>query len=76
MDHLRSDVTLRAVGQRDPLTEFKHEAFALFDELSRNLRTEIARSIFRFEIMRRLSNPSAAPDECRLPYGKKSLPVR
>ncbi|MBX9737226.1 MAG: hypothetical protein K2X32_09905, partial [Phycisphaerales bacterium] len=26
MDHLRSDVTMRAVGQRDPLTEFKHEA--------------------------------------------------
>lgn len=51
MDHLRSDVTLRAVGQRDPLTEFKHEAFALFDELSRNLRTEIARSLFRFEIV-------------------------
>jgi preprotein translocase subunit SecA len=51
MDHLRSDVTLRAVGQRDPLTEFKHEAFALFDELSRNLRTEIARSLFRFEII-------------------------
>lgn len=51
MDHLRSDVMLRAVGQRDPLMEFKHEAFALFDELSKNLRTEIARSLFRFEIM-------------------------
>ena len=51
MDHLRSDVTLRAVGQRDPLTEFKHEAFSLFDELSRNIRTEIARAIFRFEII-------------------------
>ena len=51
MDHLRSDVTLRAVGQRDPLMEFKHEAFALFDELSRNLRIEIARSLFRFEII-------------------------
>lgn len=51
MDHLRSDVTLRAVGQRDPLTEFKHEAFNLFDDLSRNLRTEIARAIFRFEII-------------------------
>lgn len=51
MDHLRSDVTLRAVGQRDPLTEFKHEAFTLFDDLSNNLRTEIARAIFRFEII-------------------------
>jgi preprotein translocase subunit SecA len=51
MDHLRSDVTLRAVGQRDPLTEFKHEAYKLFDEMSNNLRTEIARAIFRFEIV-------------------------
>ena len=51
MDHLRSDVTLRAVGQRDPLTEFKHEAFALFDELGNQLRMEIGRSIFRFEIV-------------------------
>jgi preprotein translocase subunit SecA len=51
MDHLRADVTLRVVGQRDPLTEFKHEAFTLFDELSRTIKTEIARAIFRFEIM-------------------------
>jgi len=51
MDHLRSDVALRAVGQRDPLTEFKHEAFALFDDLTRHLRVEIGRSLFRFEIV-------------------------
>ncbi|MCE2983366.1 MAG: preprotein translocase subunit SecA [Parachlamydia sp.] len=51
MDHLRSDVTLRAVGQRDPLTEFKHEAFSLFDELNKTLRSEVARSLFRFEII-------------------------
>lgn len=57
MDHLRSDVMLRAVGQRDPLMEFKQEAFQLFDELSKNLRIEIARSLFRFEIM--VSTPSA-----------------
>ena len=50
MDHLRSDVVLRAVGQRDPLMEFKHEAFALFEELSKDLKTEIAISLFRFEI--------------------------
>lgn len=52
MDHLRSDVSLRAVGQRDPLMEFKHEAFALFDEFGRTLRSEIAHDLFRFEIMR------------------------
>ncbi len=51
MDHLRSDVNLRAVGQRDPLTEFKYEAFALFDELGTSLRTEIAQNLFKFEII-------------------------
>lgn len=53
MDHLRSDVNLRTVGQRDPLMEFKHEAFAFFDEFSRNVRTEIAQDLFRFEIIAR-----------------------
>lgn len=51
MDHLRADVTLRAVGQRDPLTEFKHEAFILFEEVGRRLREEIARGLFRFELI-------------------------
>lgn len=53
MDHLRSDVSLRAVGQRDPLMEFKHDAFKMFDELSRTLQTEIGHDLFRFEIVLR-----------------------
>lgn len=53
MDHLRSDVNLRTVGNRDPLLEFKHDAFAFFDELSRTLRTEIGQDLFRFEIIMR-----------------------
>lgn len=52
MDHLRVEVNLRTVGQRDPLTEFKHESFRLFDEFSQTLRTEIAQDLFRFEIWR------------------------
>lgn len=53
MDHLRSEVALRAVGQRDPLLEFKHEAFACFDEFGKNLRDEISQALFRFEIITR-----------------------
>jgi len=53
MDHLRTDVNLRTVGQRDPLTEFKHEAFNMFDEFGRTLKTEIAQDLFRFEIITR-----------------------
>jgi preprotein translocase subunit SecA len=51
MDHLRSDVNLRAVGQRDPLMEFKHEAFVQFDAFSRKVRKEITHDLFRFEII-------------------------
>lgn len=51
MDHLRSDVNLRAVGQKDPLTEFKHEAFQLFNKMSEELKTEIAHDLFKFEIL-------------------------
>lgn len=51
MDHLRTDVGLRSVGQRDPLVEFKHEAFRLFDELTRDLHAAIARDLFRFELV-------------------------
>lgn len=53
MDHLRSDVNLRSVGQRDPLMEFKHDAFEMFDKLSKTLRTEIAHDLFRFQLVMR-----------------------
>ncbi len=50
IDHLRSEVNLRTVGQKDPLTEFKHEAFDLFHTLTRDLKLEIGHALFRFEI--------------------------
>jgi preprotein translocase subunit SecA len=51
IDHLRSDVHMRTVGQKDPLLEFKHESFAMFEAFSINLRQDIARNLFRFEMM-------------------------
>jgi len=59
VDHLRSDVHMRSVGQKDPLLEFKHESFALFDAFSQRLRQEIARDLFRFEMMPQV--PKALP---------------
>lgn len=50
MDHLRSEVSLRTVAQRDPLLEFKHEAFKLFHDLTKRLHLETARNLFRIEI--------------------------
>ena len=51
IDHLRTEVHLRVVGQKDPLLEFKHEAFVLFDTFSAKLKTEIAHALFKFKMM-------------------------
>lgn len=52
IDHLRNDVFLRTVGQKDPLIEFKQEAFHLFQSFSQKLRLDISRDLFRFEMVR------------------------
>lgn len=51
IDNLRSDVHLRVIGQKDPLIEFKQEAFHLFDLLSQSMRENIAKDLFRFEMV-------------------------
>ncbi|MHC1769746.1 MAG: SEC-C metal-binding domain-containing protein [Verrucomicrobiia bacterium] len=47
MDSLRNSIGLRAYGQRDPLIEYKAEAFKMFEELMVNIKTEICHNIFR-----------------------------
>jgi preprotein translocase subunit SecA len=47
MDSLRYSIGLRAHGQRDPLIEYKAEAFKIFEELMVNIKTEICHHIFR-----------------------------
>ncbi|MCK5850625.1 MAG: preprotein translocase subunit SecA, partial [Kiritimatiellae bacterium] len=47
MDALRQGVNLRAYGQRDPLIEYKKEAFQMFGELMSGIYEDIASAIFR-----------------------------
>ena len=67
IDHLRSDVHMRTVGQKDPLLEFKQESFSLFERFSLNLRQEIARDLFRFEMMPQQEPPAPKPRGKRIP---------
>lgn len=73
MDHLRADMNLRAIGQRDPLMEFKHEAFRLFEELSTRLRSEIAHDLFRVDIQS-IFPPAPPPSTLPLKKFLDSLP--
>ncbi|WFB34524.1 preprotein translocase subunit SecA [Kiritimatiellota bacterium B12222] len=47
MDSLRQGVGLRAYGQRDPILEFKHEAYAMFADLMQKINDEVAQRAFR-----------------------------
>ena len=48
MDALRQGVGLRAYGQRDPLVEYKREAYDLFAQLMDRIKEEVAMRMFRF----------------------------
>jgi len=62
LDHLRQVIGLRGYGQRDPLNEYKAEAFSLFESMSQNLREAVTAQLMRVEIM-----PSPPPDQSVAP---------
>ncbi len=46
MDHLREGIHWMAVGQRDPLVEYRRQAQLVFDEMQGELRTQVVRTLF------------------------------
>jgi len=50
IDYLRQGIGLRGYGQRDPLVEYKREAFNLFSHLMENIRVTIVHTIFRISV--------------------------
>jgi len=58
MEHFKEGIGLRAFGQKDPLVEYKNEAFQAFQELLRDIQFEIASTIFRVQLVK---EPPAPP---------------
>jgi preprotein translocase subunit SecA len=56
LDHLRQGIGLRAYGQRDPLNEYKSEAFNLFNTMLDELRERVTSLLLRIELA-----PNAPP---------------
>jgi preprotein translocase subunit SecA len=50
LDHLRQGIGLRAYGQRDPLNEYKREAFALFEAMLDGLRERVTQMLAHIEL--------------------------
>src|SRR5205823_1220157 len=49
MDDMIAGIGLRAYGQRDPLTEYKQEAYRSFQTLLQNIQLNVASAIFRIQ---------------------------
>ncbi len=58
LDHLKEGIGLRGYGQKDPLVEFKKEAFTLFEDMMARIDTETVRYLF-------LMQPARPEDETR-----------
>ncbi|WVT72488.1 preprotein translocase subunit SecA [Sinorhizobium chiapasense] len=62
LDHLRSVIGFRGYAQRDPLQEYKSEAFELFQALLGNLRQAVTAQLMRVELVREAAEaPQPAP---------------
>ncbi len=61
LDHLRSVIGFRGYGQRDPLQEYKGEAFELFQAMLGNLRQAVTAQLMRVEVVREAAD--APPPE-------------
>lgn len=58
IDNLRQGINLRGYGQRDPLVEYKNEAFTMFEKLVHAIDDEITHRIFRIQVQ---PAPTVAP---------------
>jgi preprotein translocase subunit SecA len=63
LDHLKEGIGLRGYGQKDPLVEFKKEAFVLFEDMMTRIDTETIRYLFHVQVQveGRPQQPGGAP---------------
>src|SRR5712692_2014578 len=59
LDHLKEGIGLRGYGQKDPLVEFKKEAFVLFEDMMARIDNETIRYLFHIQIQQGEQPPEA-----------------
>jgi preprotein translocase subunit SecA len=72
LDHLRQGIHLRGYAQRDPLNEYKREAFDLFEAMLTNLRQTVTQVLSHLEI--RMQEPAPPPPSPPEPIRISSAP--
>ena len=74
MDHLREGIGLRGYAQRDPLVEYKKEAFALFEDLLGRIKENVIQRIFWVRLAKERREPISLPRRV-LQFNRPSVPT-
>jgi preprotein translocase subunit SecA len=69
MDYLQEGIHLRAYGQRDPLTEYRREAFQMYEEMKAGIRDEFVSYIYRVELIRQDEPARPRPQRVMTSHG-------
>ena len=60
MEQLRQGIGLQAYGQRDPLVEYKMSGYAMFDEMTQNIKEETVRLLFHVRVEQKVEREQVA----------------
>ncbi len=70
MDHLKEGIGLRGYGQRDPLAEYKKEAFEMFADLTGRMSTEVLSRLFKIQVQKQETIRSEPVKQAQLNYNR------
>ena len=70
MDHLKEGIGLRGYGQRDPLVEYKKEAFDMFADMISRISTEVLKRLFKIQVQKRETIKKEPVSQARLNYNR------
>jgi preprotein translocase subunit SecA len=70
MDHLKEGIGLRGYGQRDPLVEYKKEAFDIFADMTSRISNEVLGRLFKIQVQKEETIRKEPVRQVRLNYNR------
>jgi preprotein translocase subunit SecA len=72
MDYLQEGIHLRAYAQKDPLTEYRREAYLMFEELTDAIQDDFVRYIYRVQLVRQDEPGRPRPQRVQTSHGDEA----
>jgi preprotein translocase subunit SecA len=72
MDYLQEGIHLRAYAQKDPLTEYRREAYLMFEELTESIQDDFVKYIYRVELVRQDEPGRPRPQRVQTSHGDQA----